>query len=55
MMVKFGAVPKTPRNMPKLLRAGEAVLRYPGGVKEALHQKAQVVFTIDHEDALSFT
>ncbi|CAM9346722.1 unnamed protein product, partial [Pylaiella littoralis] len=38
-MAKLGAVPVTPRNMFRLLKAGEAVLLYPGGTKEALHQK----------------
>ena len=39
IMAKLGAVPVSPRNMMKLLKAGKAVLLYPGGVKEALHQK----------------
>lgn len=38
-MGKLGAVPVTPRNMYRLVKAGEAVLLYPGGAKEALHQK----------------
>lgn len=49
LMAKFGAVPVTPRNMLKLLRAGEAVLLYPGGVKEALHQKVHAMFAIVHK------
>lgn len=40
-MAKLGAVPVTPRNMFRLLKAGEAVLLYPGGTKEALHQKVR--------------
>lgn len=40
-MAKVGAVPVTPRNMIKLLKAGDAVLLYPGGAKEALHQKVK--------------
>lgn len=39
LMAKLGAVPVTPRNMFKLLKAGESVLLYPGGAKEALHRK----------------
>lgn len=39
VLTKLGAVPVTPRNTLKLLRAGESVLLYPGGAKEALHQK----------------
>lgn len=39
ILAKLGAVPVTPRNTLKLLRAGESVLLYPGGAKEALHQK----------------
>lgn len=38
-MAKLGAVPVTPRNMFRLLKAGESVLLYPGGAKEALHRK----------------
>ncbi|CAM9512475.1 unnamed protein product [Ectocarpus sp. 4 AP-2014] len=38
-MAKLGAVPVTPRNMLRLFKAGESMLLYPGGVKEALHQK----------------
>ncbi|CAM9122589.1 unnamed protein product, partial [Hapterophycus canaliculatus] len=38
-MAKLGAVPVTARNMLRLFKAGEAVLLYPGGAKEALHQK----------------
>ncbi|CAN0541792.1 unnamed protein product, partial [Ectocarpus sp. 12 AP-2014] len=40
-MAKLGAVPVTPRNMLRLFKAGESMLLYPGGVKEALHQKGQ--------------
>ncbi|CAB1116918.1 unnamed protein product [Ectocarpus sp. CCAP 1310/34] len=40
-MVKLGAVSVTPRNMLRLFKAGESMLLYPGGVKEALHQKGQ--------------
>lgn len=40
-MGKLGAVPVTPRNMYRLVKAGEAVLLYPGGAKEALHQKVR--------------
>lgn len=43
-MGKLGAVPVTPRNMYRLVKAGEAVLLYPGGAKEALHLK---VYTCD--------
>lgn len=41
LMTKLGAVPVTPRNMLKLFKAGECVLLYPGGAKEALHQKVR--------------
>ncbi|CAN0534766.1 unnamed protein product [Ectocarpus sp. 8 AP-2014] len=40
-MTKLGAVPVTPRNMLRLFKAGESMLLYPGGAKEALHQKGQ--------------
>lgn len=40
-MGKLGAVPVTPRNMYRLVKAGEAVLLYPGGAKEALHLKVR--------------
>lgn len=39
MLEKLGAVAVTPRNMFKLFKAGECMLLYPGGAKEALHQK----------------
>ncbi|CAM9185861.1 unnamed protein product, partial [Sphacelaria rigidula] len=39
ILSKLGAVSVTPQNMLALLRAGESVLLYPGGAKEALHQK----------------
>lgn len=42
-MGKLGAVPVTPRNMYRLVNAGEAVLLYPGGAKEALHQKVRAL------------
>ncbi|CAM9137683.1 unnamed protein product [Ectocarpus fasciculatus] len=38
-MAKLGAVPVTPRNMLRLFKTGESMLLYPGGAKEALHQK----------------
>ncbi|CAM9213585.1 unnamed protein product, partial [Choristocarpus tenellus] len=36
-----GAVPVSPQNLLKLLKAGQCVLLFPGGVKEALHQKGE--------------
>lgn len=39
ILEKLGAVPVTPRNMLKLFKAGECMLLYPGGAKEAMHQK----------------
>lgn len=33
----FGAVPVSPRNIFRLLQRGEAVLLFPGGVREAMH------------------
>lgn len=42
-MAKLGAVPVSARNMLRLFKAGEAVLLYPGGAKEALHQKVSTV------------
>lgn len=43
ILSKLGAVSVTPRNMLALLRAGESVLLYPGGAKEALHQKVTIL------------
>ncbi|CAD7704397.1 unnamed protein product [Ostreobium quekettii] len=39
MLTTFGAVPVTGKNMYKLLSQGEAVLLYPGGVREAYKNK----------------
>ena len=36
---QFGAVPVSPRNMYRLLKRGDNVLLFPGGVSEALHKK----------------
>ncbi|CAM9985695.1 unnamed protein product, partial [Laminaria digitata] len=36
---KFGAVPVSPRNMYRLLKRGDNVLLFPGGVSEAYHKK----------------
>ncbi|EKX33087.1 hypothetical protein GUITHDRAFT_49071, partial [Guillardia theta CCMP2712] len=33
---QFGAVPVSPRNAAKLMKAGEVVLLFPGGVKETV-------------------
>jgi hypothetical protein len=35
----FGAVPVTPTSFYRLLQAGEAVLLYPGGVREGFKRK----------------
>lgn len=43
ILSKLGAVSVTPQNMLALLRAGESVLLYPGGAKEALHQKVIIL------------
>ena len=37
----FGAVPVSPRNMFKLLRNGEVLLLFPGGVREALKKSGE--------------
>jgi len=36
---RFGGVPVSPRNMYRLLDAGEKVLLFPGGVKESFHKR----------------
>lgn len=36
---QFGAVPVSPRNMYRLLKRGDNVLLFPGGVSEAYHKK----------------
>ncbi|CAN0422319.1 unnamed protein product [Pylaiella littoralis] len=41
LFTKFGAVPVSPRNMYRLLKRGDDVLLFPGGVKEALHKKGE--------------
>ncbi|CAM9128034.1 unnamed protein product [Scytosiphon promiscuus] len=38
---KFGAVPVSPRNMYRLLKRGDNVLLFPGGVSEAYHKKGE--------------
>ncbi|CBJ48930.1 conserved unknown protein [Ectocarpus siliculosus] len=38
---KFGAVPVSPRNMYRLLKRGDNVLLFPGGVSEAYHRKGE--------------
>jgi len=38
-MYQFGAVPVSPRNMYRLLKRGDNVLLFPGGVSEAYHKK----------------
>jgi len=38
---KFGAVPVSARNFVRLLQAGENVLLFPGGVREAFHLKGE--------------
>jgi hypothetical protein len=37
----FGAVPVTPRNFYRLLAAGELILLFPGGAREAFHGKGE--------------
>ena len=41
LISNFGAVPVSPRNMFKLLRNGEVLLLFPGGVREALKKSGE--------------
>mmetsp|Transcript_83145 Transcript_83145/g.238893 ORF Transcript_83145/g.238893 Transcript_83145/m.238893 type:complete len:797 (-) Transcript_83145:155-2545(-) len=38
---RFGAVPVSGRNFVRLLKAGENILLFPGGVREAFHKKGE--------------
>jgi len=51
---KFGAVPVTGRNAAKLLRRGDAVLLFPGGIKETIPAAAEDKYRLMWPDRSEF-